>query len=546
MQNVSQSNIIPFNITSSNTDLDPIDSNQLSPRDLKPPRRKKSPNRSISPLSPDFFVDLQKQHKPGDKSPTDLSASSSTNMPLETKESMQTLFQEATKSPRGRSHSNEVPYNRSTEPTKSPKELALSSRPRSNDIHNFERPVTSPKKPSSSSESEDAETLTSEKSKKIISSPDHKLPLILLNKNEGSSSQPILKTSQKIELESPKSPRNNKQLKNSDKSIRTDKQQQKLTDSQNRRKETQLLKHQSQGQTIEQQSTLFKKEIEKNLTPLLNEVKRLTAVLKEIGLPKKSPKANRLASFELGQAILQPINGDVMKSFVLEYINYGIHNPKVCAQEMWRSMESTKIYDYKSDKPLIDGTTINQEGDEKIRDKEISIHMGKTLNLFFRHVTQSKDELIPEKDFGNSQTDASNIGMTLVQRIKEKDGNDSSILMTMQLMLGLGKQELLTQPATWTIPKEFQTVGGNENLIVTEYGPTFAEILTPLKCNREISIKMKEDGGIDYIVEQPITFKNRETFELLGACRMQTTFSFNKDMDFISQIQKIKAAPILE
>ena len=274
--------------------------------------------------------------------------------------------------------------------------------------------------------------------------------------------------------------------------------------------------------------------------------------LKKIGLPHKDPDANRLLSFELGKIILQTENNLTQ---VENFIQYGISNPQVCGEEMWRSMGCTKLFHHTSEKPLVDGTLgvldedmrdiCFQTDDEK--DAFYSISMKNMLNLFFQHVSKSNQVLIDPVDFDYSQSYAGKMGLSIADllKVEEEKGMDPSIAKTMQLMLGLGKQELYTHPATWTIPIEYHTVSGSDNLIVTEYGPTFAEKLKPLQCSREISIYLKKDGGLNYITEQPITFKDRASNDLLGTCRMKTTFVFDQNMNFVSKTQETKAAEII-
>lgn len=274
--------------------------------------------------------------------------------------------------------------------------------------------------------------------------------------------------------------------------------------------------------------------------------------LKKIGLPHKDPDANRLLSFELGKIILQTEN-DLNQ--VESFIQYGISHPKVCGEEMWRSMGCTKLFHHTSEKPLVDGTLGVLDDDtrdmcfqnDEEKDAFYSISMKNMLNLFFQHVSKSNQVLIDPVDFDYSLNYAGKIGSSIAGLLKaeEDKGMDPLTTKTVQLMLGLGKQELYTHPATWTIPIEFHTVSGTDNLIVTEYGPTFAEKLKPLQCNREISIYLKKDGGLNYITEQPITFKDRASNDLLGTCRMKTTFVFDQNMNCISKTHETKAAEII-
>lgn len=257
--------------------------------------------------------------------------------------------------------------------------------------------------------------------------------------------------------------------------------------------------------------------------------------LKKIGLPNNAPDANRLVSFELGKAILQPQNIENFSTKITGYIAEGISNASLCGEEMWRSIGSTKLFNYTCEKPLIDGTAFKE-------DKEFSHAMGQLLNHLFNHINQTSETLISHTEFGSSQSDAGKLSSSLLSRLQ---GMDESIITTMQRMLGLGKQELYTHPASWTIPEKFHTVLGKEELVVTEFGPTVGEKMKPLQYDREISIILLENGGLDYIVEQPITFKLRETNDLLGTCRMQTTLHFDNKMNFLSGSQEVKAASIL-
>ncbi len=272
--------------------------------------------------------------------------------------------------------------------------------------------------------------------------------------------------------------------------------------------------------------------------------------LKELScLPKDAKVIESISehSYQLGKIVLQPnINND--EKFIATYLPMGLTNPQICAEEMWRSMESTKLYDSKSKNPIVDGTKIDHD---ELKEITNSIHMGKMLNHLFCHVSQSTKVLIPPIEFGSSQTDAGKIGINFAARLKVREGwgLDPSVSKIMFLVLGLGKQEFCWVPATWTIPKEFLTVHGPDEvideLLITEYGPSIGEQVKPLQYDREISIIMKDGGSLEYVTEQPITFKERSTKKLLGTCRLQTTFVFNKSMDCIFEGQQIKRASFI-
>src|SRR5205823_6104305 len=129
-------------------------------------------------------------------------------------------------------------------------------------------------------------------------------------------------------------------------------------------------------------------------------------------------------------------------------------------------------------------TTI-EVGDEK--DKNLSICMGKILNLLFQHISNRDDKLIPSYKFGSSQKYAGDIGVGLAERLDEKanKGMAPAIKRTMQLMLGLYNQLLYTRPGFSTVPMEY-TQYGKDELLITEYRCTFTEIFKPLQYDREI------------------------------------------------------------
>lgn len=504
------------------------------------PGRRKSKNLSISPLSPEFFVDIS------EKSETNLLLKvSSDNIAEASKERVQTLFKTVG----------------------NPSQAQIFHRDRSNDIYNVESPLSSFRK-SFSSDSENSESSSMEKTLKEMlgSNDDLKLPFISLNEPNELTSQSIhnLSINNFESSDRSKSPLRHEEdqiiLSSDRKEVhfspsaktevlptknKTSPGQAKPSESRSSIKKIKSVIFQVPEKPCQEKSMTHKNELEvctpTIILPSNNKILHINA-LKIIGLPNRLPDDNRLVSFELGKVILQPKKE--MKSLVESILLNGFNHPKVSAEEMWRSMEATKLYDCQSEKPIIDGATMNQDD----KDSESSIHMGKMLNFLFQHLSRSDDELIPVKDFGCSQIDAGNIGINFVKRLelKENAGMDESITKSMRLVLSLGKQELYTHPATWAIPSEYHTVGGKDDLVVTEFGPTVGEKVKPLQYDREISIKMRDDGGLDYVVDQPITFKDRKSNDLLGTCRIQTTLSFDKMMNCISQKQEIKAASILK
>ncbi|MBA2727666.1 MAG: hypothetical protein H0U49_05785 [Parachlamydiaceae bacterium] len=280
----------------------------------------------------------------------------------------------------------------------------------------------------------------------------------------------------------------------------------------------------------------------------------LISTLKQIGLPKENPLANSLVSFALGEVLLHPNNKSTDFQDVERFITKGARNPVGCAEDLWRAMTRIKIYN-KSDLPLIDGSKIPMNNPEEM-DLGRSNNMRDTLNFLFQHVSQTDQELIPLNEAGNSQGNAAKLGEGLAGRLNTKleqnrdkidEKAKESITKKMLLMLGLGAQELYSQPANWTIPTEWKPPNSTGSFQVAELTSGIGDRLAPLKYGREISIKIKEDGGLDYILEQPITFKSRGDIssDPLGTCRVQTRFSFDKDMKCISQTQEVKAAEIV-
>lgn len=324
----------------------------------------------------------------------------------------------------------------------------------------------------------------------------------------------------------------------------------KLCISQNARVE--LKSAMSQIKSSEEMSDLCKNEILES-TPLnfsVDESKKSFSInaLKTTSLLNTCPYSNSSASLDLGEAILSPRNrkGSGMRALIANYLNRGIENPKGCSEDMWRSMERIKIFGVNSDQPILNGSDLAM--DEKKRHAEMGRLMGKTLNLLFQHVSHRNEELIWTEGFGATQDDAGNFGDSLAGLLeaKEREGMDKSVTMIMQRILGLFNQVLFTQPAMWTVPNNFKVYVGSDELEITEFGPTVAEKVNPLEYDRKITIILKEDGGLDYIIEQPLTFKVREDSKLLGTCRLQTTFIFDKGMKCLAQNQEVKAAKILE
>ncbi|MBS0654569.1 MAG: hypothetical protein JSR46_02225 [Verrucomicrobia bacterium] len=313
----------------------------------------------------------------------------------------------------------------------------------------------------------------------------------------------------------------------------------RLNESRQRLQAVKVARAQLNNRSKEEIIKFYKNEINDSITPInTSSDKYEIDTLKNNKLPDFAYENCEL-SYKIGKALLQPKNGETKKSTIEQYIQQGVTNPKACGEDMWRSMERIKVYDSTSEKPIIDGTLINS--DEEERDKKISTCMGRMLNLLFRHVSTRKDPLLSPEEFGCSQDDAGIIGETLARRVKGK-----AAAMVAQRLLGLGKQELFTQPATWAIPHSFRTVGGTDDLEISEFSPTLEQKMHPLQYNREISIVLKEEG-IEYQVEQPITLRERtNSSSPLGTCRVLTIISFDKEMSCVSINQEVKRAKLLE
>ncbi|MBS0656447.1 MAG: hypothetical protein JSR46_11775 [Verrucomicrobia bacterium] len=279
-------------------------------------------------------------------------------------------------------------------------------------------------------------------------------------------------------------------------------------------------------------------------------MKELTYALKELVPPNKFLQANRLVSFALGQAILQPKSFEGKNELVEKCITKAFEKPGYGAEDMWRSVERMKIYSSTSTTAILDGKNIRKDDEDLPVGEDLSTMMANTLNLFYQHVSKSHDTLLSAAECGNSQQDAGKIGNGLADRLTNK-GMEEKQATSLQRMLGLGAQELFNQPARQSIPEGLQdgrSTPGNK-LIISEYNSVFESQVEPLQYEREISIRMKEDGGVDYVVQQPITFKDKNAVSgdpPLGTCRVQTTFSFNANMECVSQKQEVLAAEILQ
>lgn len=275
----------------------------------------------------------------------------------------------------------------------------------------------------------------------------------------------------------------------------------------------------------------------------------LTSALKQIGTPSKSPqaaKANRLISLALGQMILKPQNTTKAEegfSKISDLLNKANYNPGSCAEDLWRSMPQITVYGMGSKNPTIDPSTIKNKNEKSEKAKEVSNNMAATLNLFYQHVTKTKDVLIPSSQAGSSQGDAKAIGINLNESLSKMNMNDTQ-KKNMLLMFGLGNQAINTTEAGFSaIPPEF-TQTGSGDLLVAEL-PKDQESrgkLEPLQIDRKMTIQIKENGHLEYTIESPIHFRDRTSKEPLGICRMTTKFTFNENMECISKNQEIIAA----
>ncbi len=296
--------------------------------------------------------------------------------------------------------------------------------------------------------------------------------------------------------------------------------------------------------SIEEKNKWYRTEIHDNITAInvSSNIKKLEiAGLKQHDLTQ-DPDGKSLLSLNIGEAILQPKNGVALRE-IAELVKKGKTDPRVCGEEWWRSMRCIKLYNSNIKHPILEGSTIDQQEDRL--DESTSIHVGKLLNFLFQHFSKSSDELIPSKEFGSSQIDAGNLGLSFVNRLKKKRV-DSTTLETMQLVLGLGKQEIYTRPADLATPKQFKVCDGNDNLMCSEYSSAFDKQMKYLQYDREISIILREDGGLQYIVAQPVTIKDRENNTPLGTCRIESSFIYDKFMNCVSQSQEIKAATVFK
>lgn len=274
-------------------------------------------------------------------------------------------------------------------------------------------------------------------------------------------------------------------------------------------------------------------------------VQTLTSAMTKVP-PNQFPCANRLLSFALGQTVLQPKETKDSNSKEIILANSfikkkGIDKPVGCGEDLWRSINRTKVFREGSNDPILDGTSIKKG---KQGDKERNQMMRKTLNLFYQHVTSTEDELIPLEDQGASQKEASNLGKGLKNRLSSITKNQQK---TMQLLFGLGAQELSTRPINFSIPDNYITLGKDPLLIQGRIkAPEFVEDMKPFEYKLSISITLLKNGGIEYRLSQPTTFRDRNSKnkDPIGACRMETTFTFNKKMKCTSMKQEVKPAKI--
>lgn len=139
---------------------------------------------------------------------------------------------------------------------------------------------------------------------------------------------------------------------------------------------------------------------------------------------------------------------------------------------------------------------------------------------------------------------------TLRGAIKGKEGGEGLIhqvlteperkqIKTMQKLFGLGAQELFTRPGDWAIPENFRK--GEGGLSVAEFSGGYVEQMKPFQYGREIEIKVEGDQ-VKYIVRQPMTFKDTETSQPIGLCRMETILTFDKDMECQGMQQQVLSA----
>jgi hypothetical protein len=315
---------------------------------------------------------------------------------------------------------------------------------------------------------------------------------------------------------------------------------------------------------------------------------------------KEFTQQNGLLAFTLGKMILEPKSTtDPTDKSVKDCLGFikskGWDKPGKCGEDLWRTMTRIKVFDDKSDKPVIDGTQISKEPPAK--DLESSAGMRNLLNIFFRHATSPDNkDIIPKEFQGDSQGDAHVLGEALgrvfqelnagthpdilfqkleaehndayqavpdgspqskFDEVDKKYGQLNKITMelyyhmqfldegdwnAMQMMFGLGAQELFTQPANWTIPMEFRM--GNGSLQVSEFSPGYPRDMAPFEYVRSISITTKENGDLEYRISQPITFKDQQKDKPMGTCRMETVLVFDSNMECKSFTQEVKPAQV--
>ena len=271
--------------------------------------------------------------------------------------------------------------------------------------------------------------------------------------------------------------------------------------------------------------------------------KELTSVLAQIKPPKDPPNphllANSLVSLALGKEILKPKNDNDIKDLatVMNYITMkGVEQPGKCGADLWRTMNRIKVS--QGGEQILDGTKISKEEGQK--DKEHSMSMQKTLNLFFQHVTKTDTkDWIKDTDIGEDQGGATTLGNNFKTKLTEANLDEGKV-KTMQRLFGLGAQELFTRPGDWSIPPNFRK--GEGQLSVSEFSGAYSKQMEPLQYSREIAINIRDDGKIEYIVTQPITFKDTGDAEPIGMCRMQSTFTFDENMNCIDMKQDVKQA----
>ena len=263
------------------------------------------------------------------------------------------------------------------------------------------------------------------------------------------------------------------------------------------------------------------------------QAQELTKALKAIGT--ENPAARRLVSYELGRLVLKPVNTENpldMEEIQRMVENKGIKNPDKCGADMWRAAKGYVVQ--VGGKVEVDGTTIR--ADMPDRDQKHSNVLKDVLNRFYRHVG-GKDDLFTAEDMGEGQGGASGIGAGLKDRL---DGTPLSEDQkgVMQRLFGLGGQELFTRRGEQCIPPNFRE--GEGNLQVAEFSGAYVENMSAFRYGREVTVNLKDNGHIEYIVSQPITLKDKESYEPLGACRVVTRITFDEKMQCKGQTQSIE------